>query len=438
MSNRMLLRDLETTPTTGDRGFAAVWVAVVALFLVAAAALAVDTSGAFNVAQTDQNTADLSCLAGVRELPSDPTAGINVAMAYAVDNWPEMTGHTTSFSGTTGTYTNGTGNEIFVDAAHDGDDSKMYVRITEIGGSYFGKALGQNSVRVVQEAFCRVIHRSSGTGIPFGAPLGGFVGGIFGPNPCGSNSGNCGSLWIERDDANGTKETLVNNIAKGPDRNLDDWLGNVSGSSSCYSVSAGDTCHRTDTDTGVSAAHIGEGFIERFKDDSGATCEILVSGNWINCDSPDQVLGATPTPLWTAFPPLTPPPWWEPSLYGAYTVANTTNHYYYDGVIAKCDSPRLSRMPIVTDNLNWNIGDPDTNWPNGKKEVKFVDFYWVIVVNPNDPGDFVGNGNLKNADGWVMWWGPNTECQGSGSTTYPFDPDNPITSTDVFLVDDTN
>jgi hypothetical protein len=419
-----------------DRGFAAIWVAVVALFLVGAAAIAVDTSGAFNVAQTDQNTADLSCLAGVEEIPADPVAGIDLAVSYAVDNWPEMAGHWTSISGTTGSYSDGAGNEVFVDAAYGGDDSKMHVRVTEIGPTFFGKALGQDSVTVVQEAWCRVNHRSSGTGVPFGAPLGGFTGGIFGPNPCGKNSGNCGSLWIERDDVSGTKETLVNNIARGPDRNLDDWLSHASGSSSCYSVSAGDTCHRTDTDTGLSASHIGEGFIERLRDDPGATCEVLVSGHLINCDSPSDVLGGSRTPLMAAFPAQ--PGWWEPSLYGAYTAANTANHYYYDGVIAKCDSPRLARMPIVTDNLNWDIGDADTDWPSGKKEVKFVGFYWVIIENPNDAGDFHGNGNLKKSDGSVMWWGPNVECQGSGSTTYPFDPDNPITRTDVILVDDVN
>ncbi len=425
-----------TPPRNDDSGFSAIWVAVVALFLVGAAALAVDTSGAFNVAQTDQNTADLSCLAGVKELPADPAAGVSVAVTYAVDNWPEMAGHTTSVSGTTGTYTDGNGGEIYVDAAYGGDDSKMYVRITEVGGSYFGKALGQSSVTVVQEAFCRVTHRSGGTGSPFGSPLGGFTGGVFGPNPCGSNSGNCGSLWIERDDVSGTGETLINNIAQGPDRDLDDWLGNVAGSSSCYAVSAGDTCHRTDTDTGVSAGHLGEGFLQRFENDPGASSTAVVSGRTINADSPAEVLGASPTPLMTAF--TTAPAWWEPSLYGTYDAANTTNHFYYDGVIAKCDSPRLSRIPIITDNLNWDIGDADTNWPNGKKEVKFVGFYWVIIVNPNDPSDFQGSGNLKTADGIVMWWGPNTECQGPGSTTYPFDPDNPVTSTDVFLVDDTN
>ncbi|MFP3883725.1 MAG: hypothetical protein ACLFWH_15605 [Actinomycetota bacterium] len=415
-----------------DQGVSALWVAVVALFLVAAAALAVDTSGAFNTAQTDQTTADLSCLAGVKELPDDPTTGINLAAEYAVDNWPEMDGHSSSVSGTTGTFTHA-GNEIYVDAAYGGDPEKMHVRITEVSSTYFGKAIGADSTTVVQDALCRKLEQSAGTGVPFGSPLGGFTGGMFGPNPCGTNSGNCGSLWIERDDVTGTSETLINNIANGPDRNLDDWLGDAAGSSSCFAVSAGETCHRSDTDTGVSANHIRQGFIGRFKDDPGADCETPVSGNMLNCDTPQQVLGGSPTPL----DPNDPPPdGWEVSLHGEYNAANTANHYYYDGEIAKCDSPRLARMPIITEEMNWNIGDDPTGWPPGAStEVKFVGFYWLIIENPKDQGDYQGN---LSANGIVMWWGPNTECKGPGGTTYDFDPDNPITSDDVFLVNETN
>lgn len=420
----------------GDRGFSAIWVALVALFLVASAALAVDASGAFNTAQTDQTTADLACLAGVPEITESPTAGINLAVAYAVDNWPEMAGNSTSLAGTTGTYSDGSGNEVYVDAAFAGDPSKMNVRITEIQETWFAGAIGHASVTVVQEAWCRVNEQSSGTGVPFGAPLGGFTGGLFGPNPCGTNSGNCGSLFIPRDDVGGSGPTLIRNIADGPDRTLDDWLGHSAGSSSCGAVSAGDTCHRTDTDTGVSAAHIGEGFLQRFENDPGATCTTVVSGRTINCDTVADVLGASPTPLMNQF--ASQPSWWEPSMHGPYNAANTTNHFYYDGVIAKCDSPRLARMPIVTEDLNWDIGDADTDWPNGQKEVKFVGFYWLVLGNPNEANDWQGNGNLKKADSSIIWWGPNVECQGSGSTTYPFDPDNPITRNDVFLVDDIN
>lgn len=426
------MRNLNKT----DDGFSAIWVAVVALFLVASAALAVDTSGAFGTAQTDQNTADLACLAGVVELPNNATAGIDVAVAYAVENWPAMSGHTTTVAGTTGTYGDGNGNEVSIDAAYGGDPSKMHVRVTEIQDTWFAKVIGAPNVTIVQEAWCRVNEQSSGTGLPFGAPIGGFTGGIFGPNPCGSNSGNCGSLWIPRDDVAGTADTLINNIAKGPDRMLDDWLGNAAGSSHCESVNTGDTCHRLDTDTGVSAAHLGEGFLQRLENDPGATCTTTVSGRTINCDSASQVLGSAPNSLLSAFP--SQPSWWEPSVHGVYGAATTANHYYFDGIIAKCDSPRLARMPIITEDLNWDVGDPDTDWPNGKKEVKIVGFYWVILDNPDGSSDFTGSGSIKTADGIVMWWGPNTECQGSGSTTYPFDPDNPITRKDVFLVNDSN
>lgn len=421
-----------------DRGFSAIWVAVVAMFLVAASALAVDSSGAFNVAQTDQNTADLSCLAGVREIPDDATAGINMAISYAADNWPEMAG-TSTISGTTGTYSDGAGNEVYVDAAYGGDDSKMYVRVTEIGGTFFGKAIGQDGITVVQEAWCRVDVQTSGSGsLPFGAIPGGYSGGLQAPNPCGSNSGNCGRLWIPRDDVSGNGPTTIKNIAEGADRLLAAWLGSATGASNCASVSAGDTCHIIETNTGVAASHLGEGFMQRFENDPGATCTTVVSGRTINCDTPEQVLGSAPTPLMSAFP-STPPPGWEPSIHGAYNSANTTNHFYFNGVIAKCDSPRLGRIPIVTTNLDWDIGDAATGWPPGtSRPIKIIDMLWVIVSEPYNNSHWFGNGNLRSASSVVMWWGPDTECQGSGSTTYPFDPDNPITRFNVFLVDDTN
>ena len=421
-----------------DEGFSALWVALVAFFLLGAAALAVDMSGAFNTARTDQNIADLACLAGVFELPDDTSAGINMAVDYAVDNWPQMAGHTSTISGTTGTYTDGGGNGIYVDAAYEGDTSKMYLRITEITNTYFGRVLGRDTITVSQEAWCRATVQAAGSGgLPFGALPGGYDGGLQAPNPCGENSGNCGRLWIPRDDVSGNGPTTIRNIAEGTDRILDAWLGPIAGAVRCDLVSAGDSCHIIETNTGVSANHLGEGFLQRLEDDPGATCTTIASGRVINCDTPAQVLGSDPTPLMTAFP--TQPSWWEPSLYGAYNATNTSNHFYYNGVIAKCDSPRLGHVPIITDNMNWNIGDPPTGWPNGRKNVKVIGRYWVIVVHPNDSSDWHGNGNLKTASSIVMWWGPDTECQGPGGSTFPFDPDNPgITAKRVFLVDDTN
>jgi hypothetical protein len=97
-------------------------------------------------------------------------------------------------------------------------------------------------------------------------------------------------------------------------------------------------------------------------------------------------------------------------------------------------------MPMVTTNLNWDIGDPVTIWPGGtSEEVKFIDFLWVVIVEPINPSDFQGSGNLKEASSVIIWWGPDVECLGSGGSTYPFDPDNPgFTIKNVFLVDDVN
>ena len=44
--------------------------------------------------------------------------------------------------------------EIYVDAEYGGDPQKMMVRITEVDGTSFGKAVGQDSITVVQEAIC--------------------------------------------------------------------------------------------------------------------------------------------------------------------------------------------------------------------------------------------------------------------------------------------
>jgi hypothetical protein len=47
-----------------------------------------------------------------------------------------------------------------------------------------------------------------------------------------------------------------------------------------------------------------------------------------------------------------------------------------------------------------------------------VGIYNGILVNPNDPSDFIGSGNLKEADSVIMWYGPDARCVGpNGSVT---------------------
>ena len=39
-----------------------------------------------------------------------------------------------------------------------------------------------------------------------------------------------------------------------------------------------------------------------------------------------------------------------------------------------CESPRLATIPIVAQDMSWDIGDPPGNWPNGRKDMKFIGF----------------------------------------------------------------
>ena len=50
--------------------------------------------------------------------------------------------------------------------------------------------------------------------------------------------------------------------------------------------------------------------------------------------------------------------------------------------------------------------------------MRVIGMYTAILVNPDDANDFFGNGNLKNADSTIIWFGPNARCVGpDGSTT---------------------
>jgi hypothetical protein len=253
-------------------------------------------------------------------------------------------------------------------------------------------------------------------------------------NPC--ETGNCGPLFIDRDDVSGTSSILIKNIADGPDRTLAPWLGMFNGSEvdcNLPSTSAGDTCHIVQTDTGVSASHLGEGLLQRLEKLQGnEDCIDDFKGRDFNCDETADILGSAPTPL----SPSNKPAAWDDSLHGDYATADLSNHYFFDGTVEKCDSTRLGFMPIVSEDLDWNLGDPSPPFPNGKKTVKVVGFYWVIIVDPNDPGDWQGSGNLKESSADIIWFGPNAKCE---DDSIPFDPNDPtLTSESVLLVNETN
>src|SRR5690606_30741158 len=146
-----------------DRGAAAVIIAGSLIFLFGMAALAVDTSGFYQTARVAQTTADLACLAGVVELP-DEDGAIEMAHAYAVNNWSKIGPASLPHYGNPRHVTDGSGNTIEYEV--NGDE--LRVTISDRDPTTFGRVLGAQSVDVGQEAACKFEASSGGAGIfPF-------------------------------------------------------------------------------------------------------------------------------------------------------------------------------------------------------------------------------------------------------------------------------
>ena len=106
--------------------------------------------------------------------------------------------------------------------------------------------------------------------------------------------------------------------------------------------------------------------------------------------------------------------------FGAYPFQD--RHLYYNGVVGKCDSPRLASIPIVA-NLDWVPGEP-VSLPNGNSDpVKVVGSFWVIIDDPNGPEDFKNpSDTIKTASSWILWFGPDVDCLGPNGQIHPFEP----------------
>ncbi len=396
-----------------QQGFAALWVAMVLFFLMGAAALAVDVSGFYETARADQTTADLACLSGIPEMPENPAAARNAAAENAAANFPALAGVTASSSGNTTTLSDGDGNIVSVEAPYGGDANKMHVVVTETDSATFGRVLGADEVPIVQEAFCKVFAGNGGD-VPFGALPGGWSGGLQAENPCGTNSGNCGRLFVPRADTTGNNPTTIKNIAEGLDRTLNPSLGSLV---NCSSVGAGGQCNVVDTNTGVNAAALGQGFRDRLDDPAPDALTFTLNGNEYDADTVAAVLGSSPSPL--SFQPAG----WQDWIHGEWGTVDVSNHFYWNDVVAKCDSPRLVSFPIVSSDLEWSQtkydnGDDFPEWPNGHKQMRVIGIYNGILIKPNSSADFIGAGNLKEASSAIIWFGPDARCVGpSGSTT---------------------
>lgn len=219
---------------TDENGIAALWTAIVLLFLLGATALAVDTSEFFQQARSQQRAVDLACLAGAAELPGDPTMAVQKAADFVRPNQLGLlaispTAPTTKVGNTSTWITGNFVLEIETPAQYNGSPSGAIMRVSlrQQAPTRFGKVLGADSTQILQEAYCGAF-TSVSTGIfPVGVGAG-FPGGIikFSESQCNdepstsSGSGVCNYLEVPRVDGlggGGTNE-LAFNLMIGADR----------------------------------------------------------------------------------------------------------------------------------------------------------------------------------------------------------------------------
>jgi Flp pilus assembly protein TadG len=194
-----------------DYGYTALLTALALLFLLGAAALAVDTSMFFQQARSEQRVADLACLAGAQELPETPAAAVEMAASFLRPNHPDLAGLDPSVTETgsgpvpglnrylSGSFT------VEIETPFNGQATEMRVSVNQDRGTHFAKAIGATTVPIQQDAFCEVGSAIGGAAdMPFGV-LSGFTGGIinYDNNGCtlnGQTNSQCSGLAIPRHD----------------------------------------------------------------------------------------------------------------------------------------------------------------------------------------------------------------------------------------------
>ena len=198
---------------TDESGIAAVWTAIVLLFLLGATALAVDTSEFFQQARSQQRAVDLACLAGAAELPGDPAMAVQKAADFVRPNQRGLmaispTSPTTVVGNTSTWMTGDFVLEIETPAQYNGSPAAPSCGSVSARRrpTRFGKVLGADSTAIVQEAYCGRFTALGAGIIPIGVPSG-FGGGImkFDDSQCndpdtGSGSGVCNYLIIPRNE----------------------------------------------------------------------------------------------------------------------------------------------------------------------------------------------------------------------------------------------
>jgi hypothetical protein len=359
------------------------------LVLFAFAALAIDAGLAHNERRALQNAADSAAMSAALascEGRNPVTAGLAAAAANGYSNSAET--YVGIFAITDGSF------RATIDNSIDPE---------------FATTFGSSDIELGATAVAACVETGTGLGaLPFGAPPSGFHGGLQAPNPCGANSGNCGRLFIYRLGGIGeTGEDTRNNIAYGADRILTPW---ESGHDLVYcSLTEGLECNVVESNTGVSSGQLGDGFLERLSDTEGSSQVFTFQGSEYDADTLDQVLGFEPKSLADHGKPDA----WDEGIHGPWDTADIDDHYWVDGPIDKCDSPRLGSVVIVTGDLDYDPagGDPyPPPWPNGSKPMKVLGDYIVYIADPDEASDFNGSGSLKRASSYVLWLSEATKC----------------------------
>lgn len=414
--------------TRTEKGYTAILTAIALLFLLGAAALAVDSSMFFQQARAEQRVADLACLAGVQELPENPSAAVQKAAEFLRPNHPDLAGLAVTQVPNLGvnSYSMGAFN-IQIETPYNGEITQMRVAVSQDRGTHFARAIGSTEVPINQVAYCEVGSAlGAGADMPFGV-LTTFTGGVIDweQNNCvlnqdesGGNVAKCGGLAIPRhDDPTGSQFQV---------RNANNYIANmVSGINwdiappnqdiLCETVQTGgaEPCNRVATVSGdepskvylgliggkPSMGFVGDeiGYLER--DDGGPRYSWGTDpydghrlSQVANC------VGGCPTEeestTWGSA--ATPPP-------------ITIDHIF------ECDCPRFARIPIVQSFPDTTAAqcssphfDPDDPTALDACTAKIVGFRWVYIMRPffNGQGptmgpnasfvDFSGGGNSSN------------------------------------------
>lgn len=408
-----------------ENGFAAIYIALLLLFLLAATALAVDVSGFYETARTDQTTADLACLAGVPNLPENASLALTDAAENVQRNFPALASAVPSTVGGTLILNDGIGNTAVITTPVAGDPNKLQVTITETDQATFSRVIGATNVPITQAAYCKVFAGGGGD-LPFGAaPNGAFDGILQQANPC--PTGNCRAINVPRSDGNNF--VFIKNVAIGVDRELVAYKQPIPPGVAVTCTSSTPQCSVTNQDPGVSTGQLSDGLVRgsngagvdgRLENITTAATWQSPQGRILDGDEADDILGTGIVTGTSNF--LSQPSAWDADVHGSFPgTPNGASMLWYDGGIRNCNSPRLARLPIIAQ-LSWAPGQA-VNLPTGNSSpIKIIGFYSIIIDDPDgdpSPSDDLANSDaLKTASAVVVWYGPNAHCVGpNGSTT---------------------